>query len=329
MKLFTIIANDDTGPRAAAYFTQQDADSAFARMVAASWQSWKGEGVPMPDDAATAYGTLTEDPGFFDTIHRDEFDLSYHPAVREARAALNVALERLQMNNLKGEENPFIEDCETALAMLTGERQPEPAPAPQPQETIVQLIALSRVFTVTTEDDREDITTAAFGTVELAQAAALEFLKGQWVSMFPARPIPTEDAAELQEALEAEGWGGRVQITDHVLKADPTITPQDVPDPGTAMLEQHYRDAAQAMQRDGELEVDDGAVVSLSDDGGAYVAAWMWVSAEAAGLTDDDIETDEPGRCADCGQPAVDKWDDETSVCRDCHMQRQDDEMEA
>jgi hypothetical protein len=29
--------------------------------------------------------------------------------------------------------------------------------------------------------------------------------------------------------------------------------------------------------RDGECEIDDGAVVSRGDDAGAYVAAWVWV----------------------------------------------------
>jgi hypothetical protein len=39
--------------------------------------------------------------------------------------------------------------------------------------------------------------------------------------------------------------------------------------------------AAQVHQRrDGELEIDDDAVVSLSDFGGAYVAAWVWVDKE-------------------------------------------------
>lgn len=39
-----------------------------------------------------------------------------------------------------------------------------------------------------------------------------------------------------------------------------------------------YRTAARFHHhRGGELEVDDGAAVSLSD-GGAYVAAWVWVS---------------------------------------------------
>lgn len=30
-------------------------------------------------------------------------------------------------------------------------------------------------------------------------------------------------------------------------------------------------------QRDGEIEVDDGAIVSRGSDKGAYVAAWVWV----------------------------------------------------
>jgi len=39
-------------------------------------------------------------------------------AAREARAVLYQVMERLEMNNLEGEETPFIEDCQTALALL-------------------------------------------------------------------------------------------------------------------------------------------------------------------------------------------------------------------
>ena len=35
--------------------------------------------------------------------------------------------------------------------------------------------------------------------------------------------------------------------------------------------------AAEIHSRDGECEVDDGAKVSLGDDPGAYVQAWVWV----------------------------------------------------
>lgn len=31
------------------------------------------------------------------------------------------------------------------------------------------------------------------------------------------------------------------------------------------------------LQKDGELEIDPDAVVSISEDGGAYVQAWVWV----------------------------------------------------
>lgn len=41
---------------------------------------------------------------------------------------------------------------------------------------------------------------------------------------------------------------------------------------------QAYRDAAET--KDGVLEVDDDAVVSISEDGGAYVMAWVWVGNE-------------------------------------------------
>ena len=48
-------------------------------------------------------------------------------------------------------------------------------------------------------------------------------------------------------------------------------------------LEEAYYEAAGGP--DGELEVDSSAVVSLSDDPGAYVMAWQWVSNES--LPDD------------------------------------------
>lgn len=35
--------------------------------------------------------------------------------------------------------------------------------------------------------------------------------------------------------------------------------------------------AKEQLQKDGELEIDDDAVVSISEDGGAYVQAWVWV----------------------------------------------------
>lgn len=39
-------------------------------------------------------------------------------AAQEARAALYGALSRLELNDLEGEEGPFIDDCLVAIAML-------------------------------------------------------------------------------------------------------------------------------------------------------------------------------------------------------------------
>jgi hypothetical protein len=39
----------------------------------------------------------------------------------------------------------------------------------------------------------------------------------------------------------------------------------------------HYRDAAVMHRRDGDIEIDDNAIVSKGDDAGAYVMAWIWI----------------------------------------------------
>ena len=42
--------------------------------------------------------------------------------------------------------------------------------------------------------------------------------------------------------------------------------------------DEEYREAAhERWHRDWEIEIDDGAEVSVSEDGGAYVRAWVWV----------------------------------------------------
>lgn len=47
-----------------------------------------------------------------------------------------------------------------------------------------------------------------------------------------------------------------------------------------------YRDNADSMSyvREGEVEVDDNAIVSKGDGAGAYVLGWVWVEDEAAGI---------------------------------------------
>lgn len=47
-------------------------------------------------------------------------------------------------------------------------------------------------------------------------------------------------------------------------------------------MRQAYRDAVEL--REGDLEMDQDAEVSLGDDPGAYVMVWKWVSDEDAGI---------------------------------------------
>jgi hypothetical protein len=52
------------------------------------------------------------------------------------------------------------------------------------------------------------------------------------------------------------------------------------PRPGSELtpLNEAYRELAKTVHEvGGEVEIDPGAIVSISDDGGAYVAAWVWV----------------------------------------------------
>ncbi len=44
------------------------------------------------------------------------------------------------------------------------------------------------------------------------------------------------------------------------------------------------------LEKEGELEIDDDAVVSESDENGAYVQAWAWVSFSGTPLTKDPDE---------------------------------------
>lgn len=63
-----------------------------------------------------------------------------------------------------------------------------------------------------------------------------------------------------------------------------------------------YREAADTKWgREGECEIDDGAVVSVSDDDGAYVAAWVWISDEEAGIRREPDIDEDPDEGSDAG----------------------------
>jgi hypothetical protein len=87
-----------------------------------------------------------------------------------------------------------------------------------------------------------------------------------------------------------------------------------------------YREAAREKCSDGELEVDEGAVVSFGGDKGAYVAAWIWVSYEDAGIKE----------CDSCERTELNPPDEagwvETSdfktLCPECAEEDEDEKEE-
>lgn len=84
------------------------------------------------------------------------------------------------------------------------------------------------------------------------------------------------------------------------------------PDPTEAA----YRTAVKELHNiDGECEIDDGAVVSISDDGGAYIQAWLWISDEEANI------------CWCCRKPIPEGCEVVEGQCSKCVMdeEEQDD----
>lgn len=99
-------------------------------------------------------------------------------------------------------------------------------------------------------------------------------------------------------------------------------------------IDDKYRAAAaEQYEHEGTLEIDPDAPVSLSDDPGAYVQAWVWVDASSIGLNaaeedeaDDNDDEEEEKDCEDdntcrkCGEPAplgCDGWDGMCPSCAD------------
>lgn len=78
-------------------------------------------------------------------------------------------------------------------------------------------------------------------------------------------------------------------------------------EPARLASDQAYVAAAQTRYNDdGTCEVDVGALVSISEDGGAYVMAWVWVDAEDAGI------------CVQCGATNADNGEGYDGMCGNC-----------
>lgn len=84
----------------------------------------------------------------------------------------------------------------------------------------------------------------------------------------------------MDQVLEALVNTGRGDLVSKILER--------TKDPENAEV---YRSAAdEKFARDGEIEFDDDAVVSLGDDPGAYVQGWIWVDNETAGIQTEEDE---------------------------------------
>ena len=116
MKIWTITTDTESDSiQTAVHVSEESAKAMFARMVAASWESWFGDD-DMPADTAEAYKELLEEPGFFDTITLQEHEVGADPC----RAALGQLLDQVyQMQGMFDDEDGAIEravkDAEEAL----------------------------------------------------------------------------------------------------------------------------------------------------------------------------------------------------------------------
>jgi hypothetical protein len=94
-------------------------------------------------------------------------------------------------------------------------------------------------------------------------------------------------ARHLAEILKKECWPtAPLSVEAGKLIAGLIQTVDDAADDDVTRA---YRAAAKDWwNREGEIEVDDDAIVSVSSDGGAYVGAWVWVSEDQADLEGDE-----------------------------------------
>jgi hypothetical protein len=74
--------------------------------------------------------------------------------------------------------------------------------------------------------------------------------------------------------------------------------------------EEYIRRARKEYQRDGEIEVDDNAVVSRGSDPGAYVQAWVWVYNDTYG-TDNEVGSEDEEDQHECAAEAEESEEDD------------------
>ncbi len=120
MKIWTL-TTDESGSQTAIHFSQESADAQAVEIVTAWYERFCASDTQERDhtDWRETYSILCDTLCFCETLAVEEHDISAHPAVKEAEATLYSCLNRLELNDMDGEEQPFMADCHTAIALLT------------------------------------------------------------------------------------------------------------------------------------------------------------------------------------------------------------------
>lgn len=84
--------------------------------------------------------------------------------------------------------------------------------------------------------------------------------------------LTDENIRLIKETMASRGLAGQ-EILDAITDQENVIPEAE-----------KYIDAAARKGSEGSLEVDADAVVSMGDDAGAYVMAWLWVTDDDAGI---------------------------------------------
>ncbi len=168
-----------------------------------------------------------------------------------------------------------------------------------------------KIWTLTPNDDESAPTPQIFYSEAAAEDAATQWVANYWDAwMKPDEEMPADWRDALADLQVKAGFLDGIQLGEHDISDHPDLQP----DPYQISAEaDKYRAAVHV--RDGELEIDDGAKVSVSDDDGAYVQVWVWVSDEVAGL--------DP-KCRTCGNRYSDGGDGFDGECPSCADKSED-----
>ena len=102
----------------------------------------------------------------------------------------------------------------------------------------------------------------------------------------------TADTIEDAQKAHAELFDQAAIIND-ANKTDGINTEIDLTEMSDSERDEAIRKLARDLyQRDGDLEFDEGCLVSEGDDNGAYVEAWKWVDFEGTDFNKSDGEDD-------------------------------------